>query len=93
MNNNDNCIIALVWSFSDDFQETPYSVSRVGSAKKSGGTGVQWKCTCPAFTNRGGKICKHITSLVQGSKSKDILNDKRFNITPFGRQVLNLERL
>lgn len=87
----DETTIAHVWSFSNDFQEVPYIISRHGSSKSNGGQGVIWKCSCPSFTKRGGKTCKHLILLKEQAKSGAILADRRFNLTEFGIKVLNLQ--
>jgi hypothetical protein len=47
-----------------------YSVTRMGTFKKDGGTGIEWQCSCPAhaFTRpTAGKTqkhpCKHLRAL------------------------------
>ena len=87
----DETTIAHVWSFSNDMQDIPYIISRYGSPKFKGGSGYAWKCSCPSFTKRGGKTCKHLVLLREQAKSGVILADKRFNLTPLGIQVLNLQ--
>lgn len=82
--------VALVWSFSNKMSDIPYVISRVGSPKAQGGKGVTWKCTCPSFTRRGSKTCKHLMTLMEEAKSGAILADERFTLTEFGIQVLNL---
>lgn len=87
----DQTTIAHVWSFSNDMQEVPYIISREGLNKSQGGKGVIWKCTCPSFTKRGSKTCKHLILLREQAKSGAILADKRFNLTELGLKVLNLQ--
>lgn len=82
--------VALVWSFTNDFKDIPYSISRIGNLKSEGGKGIIWKCTCPVFTNRGNKNCKHIITLWEKVKLGTIFLDKRFTLTEFGIKVLKL---
>lgn len=82
--------VALAWSFTNDFKDMPYTISRIGNPKSEGGKGTVWKCTCPAFANRGGKTCKHLITLREEAKSGSILADKRFTLTEFGIKVLKL---
>lgn len=72
--------VALVWSFKDQFKDDPYIVRYVKN---------KWSCTCPHHTFRKA-TCKHILSLRSGSKDRSILNDDRFKITDYGRDVLKL---
>lgn len=82
--------VALAWSFTNDLKDIPYTISRTGAPKSEGGKGTEWRCSCPAFVNRGGKTCKHLISLREGAKSGSILADKRFTLTEFGIKVLKL---
>lgn len=88
----DQSTVAFVWSFSNTFNDNPYKISRVGSPKREGGKGTNWKCTCPSFVNRGGKTCKHLSEFKKQSSSGSILNDKRFSLTEFGIKILKLDR-
>ncbi len=82
--------VALVWSFSNSMKDIPYVISRFGTPKSKGGSGTYWKCNCPSFVNRGGKTCKHLTSLREVAKSGNLLKDDRFNVTEFGIKVLKI---
>lgn len=82
--------VALAWSFSNKISDIPYVISRIGLPKSQGGKGTTWKCTCPSFTKRGGKTCKHLITLTEEAKSGAILADERFTLTEFGLKVLNL---
>lgn len=87
---SDNETVAYVWSFSNKMSDIPYIVSRTGSPKSMGGKGINWKCSCPAFTNRRLKTCKHILALAQAAKDGTLLSDNRFNITDFGLKIFKL---
>jgi hypothetical protein len=88
---SDSNVVALVWSLTNQWKEMPYTISRNGKNKKDGGSGVEWKCTCPSFIHRGQKTCKHLSLLKSGAKDGSILFDNRFNITDFGLEILKLK--
>jgi hypothetical protein len=82
--------VARVWSFSDDFMQTPYVVKH--------GSRNGWNCNCPQHTIRH-QTCKHITATRDFKKqppevqSKIMLNPegiKLLKLTPADLDQLNL---
>ncbi len=83
--------VALVWSFTNENKDIPYRISRLGKTKKQGGSGVKWYCNCPSFTHRGGKTCKHLILFREQIKNGQILHDRRFTVTDFGKELYSLD--
>jgi hypothetical protein len=71
--------VARVWSFSDDFAESPYIV-------KHGNRG--WWCNCPQCSIR--KVsCKHITC-VRDFKKQPPEIQKKIKLSPEGMKFLKV---
>jgi hypothetical protein len=72
--------IARVWSFSDDFAETPYVVKH--------GSRNGWHCNCPQHTIRH-RVCKHIASTRDFKKQPPEIQNK-IKLTPEGMRLLKV---
>ena len=86
---DDHLVVCFVWSFKNDDAVAPYRITRRGASKKDGGSGYQWLCSCPHFTNRH-QICKHLKTMREEAKNGIIFYDKRYSLTDFGKKVLKL---
>lgn len=71
-------VVALVWSFTDALAEIPYRISY--ESKK-------YSCNCPQFTFR--RTCKHVATFRSAAKDGTLANDKRYNITDYGRKIIS----
>lgn len=81
-----DCVVCQAWSHTDDSQEIPYLIRRLGKPASQGGTGYKWYCNCPSRQNP----CKHISVLKAAAKNGTILFDKRYTLSDFGREIFSL---
>lgn len=72
-------VIAIVWSFTNINSDIPYRIEYVSN---------KWSCSCPAFSFR--KTCKHLITLREQAKDKSLLNDRRYSLTDYGKEILKL---
>lgn len=70
-------VLALVWSFSNEYKDIPYRISLISK---------KYSCNCPAFVHR--RNCKHLITFREGMSSGTILNDKRYNVSDIGKEII-----